>query len=148
MKGVSFMYELHKQLLSAPLETTVWLEIQYPEAVTNRARPPQKRLSAIGMLKTALFADIVEIPYLPPGCQKAGGAFKLPLGPHSLAPLTPNKRPLLSDLCGGFWRSSIPSGGAGGGTRPPRKPQVPTPGLSAAPGRVAVLQDRSDWERS
>lgn len=28
MKGVSFMYELHKQLPSVPQETTVWLEIQ------------------------------------------------------------------------------------------------------------------------
>lgn len=28
MKGVSFMYELHKQLPPVPQETAVWLEIQ------------------------------------------------------------------------------------------------------------------------
>lgn len=101
---------------------------------------PKKRLSAIDMLKTALFADIVEIPYLAPGCQKAGGAFKLPLGPHPLAPVThvfilsqsrhsvllKKKWPLLSDLCSGFWRSSIPSGGAGGGTRSREAPGADT----------------------
>lgn len=40
MKGASFMYELHKQLPSVPQETTVWLEIQQPEAVRNRVSPP------------------------------------------------------------------------------------------------------------
>lgn len=111
------------------------------------------------MLKTALFADIVEIPYLPPGCQKAGGAFKLPLGPHPLAPLTHVCILSLTSLCpeknGPFFQTCAAVFGGppfhlgeqvvGLG---PAKPQVPTPGLSAASGTVAVLQDKSDWKRS
>lgn len=122
---------------------------------------PKKRLSAIDMLRTALFAGIEEIPYLPPGCQKAGGTFKLPLGPHSLAPLTHRFYSLsVSPLCptetnGPFFQTCVAVFGGppfhlgeqvvGLG---PAKPQVPTSGLSAASGTVAVLQDKSDWKWS
>lgn len=99
--------------------------------------PPSKKKkqpSVMDIVKTALFTDVVAGPYRTPGCQKAGGAPELPLGPHSLLLFSmtfshitrveeqtaPSFRPAC--YCESFRRSSIPSGGAGGETQPQEAP--------------------------